>query len=252
MFKKILPPLLSLLLLLALTEIAARLQWVNPSLIPAPSQCWSGFVNSRGELLAAFFESFKNILLGWGLSLVIGTLIAFLFSLFQFLKNAILPFAIFFQTVPIIAIAPLLVIYFGFGAPTVIVSSCIVAIFPVIASTLIGLESIPAPQVELFQFYHASRWKTLLKLKIPAAYIAMYNGFKISAGLAVIGAVAGEFVSGGGLGAMIDAARTQQRIDLVFVCLLLLSLIGLMLIGFIRAAHGILNRFRPVGLSLKD
>ncbi|HRO66858.1 MAG TPA: ABC transporter permease subunit, partial [Pseudobdellovibrionaceae bacterium] len=107
-------------------------------------------------------------------------------------------------------------------------------------------------EVELFRLYRAGPLDVFLKLRLPRAYPSFYAGLKVSAGLAVIGTVTGEFVAGGGLGALIDSARTQQRIDLVFGALILLSLIGLFLIGFLRALNGLINMKRPYGLLLKD
>lgn len=249
---RIYPPLLSFLGAGLLWEFLARRGLLDPALFPPPSRMAAAFFENPRLFLQAGQESLRNILIGWSLSLLGGLAVALLLSLSKFLRRAVLPFAIFFQTVPIIAVAPLLVIYCGFGAPTVIVSSCVVAIFPVIASTLIGLESPSRENRELFALYRAGRLQTLFKLKLPAAYAYIYAGLKVSAGLAVIGAVAGEFVAGGGLGALIDSARTQQRIDLVFVAILALSAIGLLLIGFLRLLNFILNLRRPYGLNLKD
>jgi NitT/TauT family transport system permease protein len=108
-----------------------------------------------------------------------------------------------------------------------------------------GLESVQPAQLDLFKIYHANAWQILWKLKLPAAYSYIYSGLKISAGLSIIGAIAGEFVAGGGLGAMIDAARTQQRVDIVFGALILLSLMGLLMIGALTLIHRLLLKYRP-------
>lgn len=202
--------------------------------------------------MKAFWQTSWCVTVGLLCSVFLGVFIAIICSLFVHLRRAILPFAIFFQTVPIIAIAPLLVIYFGFGQPTVIASSLIVAIFPVIANTLIGLENISQSKLDLFRIYQANRWQVLWKLRWPSAYPSLYTGIKVACGLAVIGAIAGEFVAGGGLGAMIDSARTQQRIDIVFVCLFLLSGLGLLLVGLLQILNYFMKKFFHYGLSLKD
>ena len=131
-------------------------------------------------------------------------------------------------------------------------ASCVVAIFPVLANSLLGLESVDPGYLELLRVYRASPWQTLWKVRLPAAYPSIYAGLKVAAGLSVIGCVAGEFVAGGGLGAIIDSARTQQRIDMVFAALLLLSALGLSLSAGIRLFNRLLNRYRPYGLHLKD
>ncbi|WP_374073223.1 ABC transporter permease [Bdellovibrio bacteriovorus] len=246
------PALVSFLILTLLLEFTVRQGLISDTLFPAPSTVIKTLQELQEDFLTAFQETLINVLAGLVISIVIGSLTAFLFSLSDLLKRAILPFAIFFQTVPIIAIAPLLVIYFGFGAPTVIASSFIVSVFPIIANTLMGLESASEAQKDLFRVYHAGRIQTLIKLKLPSAYSYIYSGLKISAGLSIIGAIAGEFVGGGGLGAMIDSARTQQRVDIVFGALLLLSAMGLLFMGILTAAHKLILWRRPFASSSQE
>ncbi|MGE5085722.1 MAG: ABC transporter permease [Bacillota bacterium] len=218
---------------------------IHESLVPAPKTVVKTLLDLRVDYVTAFLETFRNTFYGLCASILVGGLIAVLFSLSSLLKRAILPFAVFFQTVPIIAVAPLLVIYFGFGAPTVVASSFIVSIFPIIANTLLGLESASPAQKDLFRVYQASPLRTLWKLKIPSAYPYIYSGLKIAAGLSIIGSIAGEFVAGGGLGAMIDSARTQQRVDIVFGALILLSMMGLIFMTVLHLIHRFINLKRP-------
>lgn len=243
--KRFWPAFLTFIILTAALEVFVRQGWLAESLFPAPSTVIKTLSELREDFSVAFKETLINVLGGLGISILVGSLLAFLFSLSDLLKRAILPFAVFFQTVPIIAIAPLLVIYFGFGAPTVIASSFIVSIFPIIANTLMGLESVSDPQKDLFRIYHATPLQVLLKLKLPNAYPYIYSGLKISAGLSIIGAIAGEFVGGGGLGALIDSARTQQRVDIVFGALLLLSLMGLLFISVLALLNKLIIARRP-------
>jgi NitT/TauT family transport system permease protein len=106
--------------------------------------------------------------------------------------------------------------------------------------------------LELMQVYGATSTQVLWQIRLPAAYPSLYAGLKVAVGLSVIGSVAGEFVAGGGLGSIIDAARTQQRLDLVYAALLLLSVLGLILIAGLQLANRALNAWRPYGLHLKD
>lgn len=250
--KKTLPPLISLCVFLVSLELLSSGKVVSPQLLPPPSLLYETFISLFQDFKQAFVQTAGCVLMGLAGSSFLGVLIAILCSLSVSLRRAILPFAIFFQTVPIIAVAPLLVIYFGFGPPTVVASSLIVAIFPVIANTLIGLESISQGKLDLFRIYRAHRWQVLWKLRWPSAYPSIYTGIKVACGLAVIGAIAGEFVAGGGLGAMIDSARTQQRIDIVFVCLFLLSGLGLLLVGLLQLLNYLVKTFFHYGLTLKD
>jgi NitT/TauT family transport system permease protein len=150
------------------------------------------------------------------------------------IQRAFYPYAVFFQTVPIIAIAPLLVIWFGYGMKTVIAAAFIVSIFPVIANTLTGLLSTDPALRDLFRLYGASPGVTLVKLRFPAALPQILTGLRVASGLAVIGAIVGEFIGGAGLGSVVDVARTQQRVDKVFAAVLLASVLGLALFGLIN------------------
>jgi NitT/TauT family transport system permease protein len=240
-----LPALIFFILLVVVLELCVRTGLIEGSLIPAPSTVLQTFLEMKADFTDAFRSTFTNVLLGWLLSAFLGMTLAFLFSLSSLIKRAVLPFAVFFQTVPIIAIAPLLVIYFGFGSSTVIAASFIVSLFPVIASTLIGLESPNPGQIDLFRIYHAGPLQVLLKLRLPSAYTYVYSGLKISPGLSIVGVIAGEFVAGGGLGALIDAARTQQRVDIVFAAITLLSLMGWILLTALKLIHVAIISNRP-------
>lgn len=250
--KKHLPPLVALILLLCLLEILVGLGFVSAAVLPPPREVLTTLWREQVALTAATGESFLAAFLGFLLSGLVGFFLALSFSWQSWLRRAVLPFAVFFQTVPIIAIAPLLVIYFGFGFGTVLASSFLVSLFPVLAATLLGLQATDPGELELFRSLGATPLQTLLKLRLPRAVTSLYGGLKVSAGLAVIGTVAGEFVAGGGLGAVIDAARTQQRLDLVFAALVLLSVMGLLLIGVLQLLHSALNRHRPYSAHLKE
>jgi NitT/TauT family transport system permease protein len=236
----------------ALWQMASSQGLISASLFPPPSAVFMAFAESKSEFFIAIGESARAIAIGFFLSAVFGLLFSVVLTLFHPLKQAILPFAVFFQTVPIIAVAPLLVIYFGFGFSTVVACTMIVSLFPIIANSVMAFSATPANELELFRLYRASRWKTFYHLRLPAAYLGIYTGLQISAGLAVIGAVAGEFVAGGGLGSMIDSARTQQRTDIVFAALICLSGLGILFITSLRLVHYWIQSYRPLGLDLKE
>jgi NitT/TauT family transport system permease protein len=200
--------------------------------------------DSRVELFRALFSTSAGSLAGFAMSAVTGIAIAVLLSSNRSVQRAFYPYAIFFQTVPLIAVAPLLVIWFGFGIQTVIASAFVASVFPVIANTLSGILSTDPPLRDLFRLYGASPLVTLFKLRLPAALPQIFTGLRVSAGLAVIGAIVGEFIAGGGLGSVVDIARTQQRIDKVFAAVLLASLLGLGLFGLINLlSHLMLRRW---------
>jgi NitT/TauT family transport system permease protein len=247
-----LPFFLLLFALGLLWETLAAFNLIERNLFPPPHTVIGALAESSEEWREALLSTARNSVLGLSLSLLLGSVLALLLTLFPIFKRAFLPLAVFFQTVPIIAIAPLLVIYFGFGDPTVVASSCIVSIFPVLASFLIGLENIEREKFELFQLYGATRLQTLFKLQLPGAFVALYAGLKVAVGLSIIGTIAGEFVAGGGLGSLIDASRTQQRVDRVFAALLLLSLLGMIGLLSLRLIFKAIHRIRPYGAHSQE
>jgi len=221
------------------------LEIVPSYLIASPEQVLKTYSELTNDYVTASSSTLKSALIGFLLSSLLGFLCALILASSQFLKRAFLPFAIFFQTVPIIAIAPLLVIWFGFGEPTVRVSAFIVSFFPVLANSILGLNSVDPGLIELFRAYGASRKKMLWSLQIPSSLSSIFAGLQVSAGLAVIGAIVGEFIAGGGLGGMIDSARTQQRVDIVLGAILLSSLMGILFVSFVRVGFQFLLKWRP-------
>ena len=239
------PAWIFLALLLSVWEWVVAKQWVASYLLPSPTQIFHTTVELWPEIQAATLSTAHSIAWGLGLSIVSGVALALLFFAIPLARRAILPFCIFFQTVPIISIAPLLVIWFGFGQPTVQASAFIVSLFPILANTLTGLQETDPHLKELFRLYRPSPWQLIFKLQIPSAIPYILTGIKISAGLAVIGAIVGEFIAGGGLGSLIDAARTQQRVDLVFSGVVMSSVLALLLVFIIEVVSRVLLRGRP-------
>ncbi len=226
-------PLLPILIVGVFLEVAVQSGLVPGYLVPATSEIFRSLWNDRVELFGGFASTVVGATCGLALSFVLGLVLALGLTLSSWVRRAFLPYAVFFQTVPIIALAPVLVIWFGFGRPTVVASAFIVSVFPMIANSIAGLQSADPRLVDFFRLSQASRWQVLWKLRFPTALPAIFTGLKTAAGLAVIGAVVGEFVAGGGLGEVVDAARTQQRLDKVFAAVLLSSFLGLALVALI-------------------
>jgi len=237
-----LPPLIPLIVVTASVELIVRQGWVPSYLLPAPSAVLAAMFQSRAELAQALLKTSAGALAGFLLSAVGGISIAVALSSSRSVQRALYPYAVFFQTVPIIAIAPLLVIWFGYGMKTVIASAFVVSIFPVIANTLTGILSTDPALRDLFRLYGASGRVTLFKLRFPAALPQILTGLRVASGLAVIGAIVGEFIGGEGLGSVVDVARTQQRVDKVFAAVLLASVLGLALFGLINAVSAVTLR----------
>ena len=165
----------------------------------------------------------------------------------RWVQQAFYPYAVFFQTVPIIAIAPMLVYWFGFGLKSVAVSAFIASVFPVIANTLAGLLSTDPALEDLFTLYGAGSIARLWKLRLPSALPSILTGLRIAAGLAVIGTVVGEFLVGvlgsrEGLGVKVVSGIKYGKIDKVFAAVLLASLLGLALFAAVNLASAVMLR----------
>lgn len=246
-----LPPLVALALVVTLWEALARATGVPLYLLPPPSAIAQAAASSLGGLVLAASVTARAALYGFLLSAVVGTLAAIVLSASRVLERALYPYTVFLQTVPIVAIAPLLVLWCGPGIRAVTISAFIVSVFPVIANALAGIRSVEPPLRDLFHLYRASRVATLVKLELPAALPSLVTGLRVAAGLAVIGAIVGEFVagfseSGAGLGILILSSYRQLRTDLLFAAVLFASMLGLLLFGAVNlAGYLLLRRWHP-------
>ena len=225
-----------------LAEFVVAVGWIPGYLVPRPSFVISVLFNDFAELWSAFRDTMLASFGGFVVSTVLGLGSALLIQRFPLVDRALYPYAVFFQTVPIIAIAPLLVIWIGFGLTTVIAASSIVCIFPIISNTLDGFRSVNRSLLDLFRLYSANERDILFRLRLPSAVPAIFSGLRVSAGLAVIGAIVGEFVVGGGIGGLVDVARTQQRVDKVFAAILMGAGLGLMLVKIVDLGRYIFAR----------
>ena len=169
------------------------------------------------------------------------------------LEQSLVPYAMFLQTVPVVAVAPLFVLWFGIGFGSVAASSFIVAVFPVINAAAAGLRAVEPDHRALFVLYKASRWQTFWRLEVPSAAPFLAAGLRSASGLAVIGAVVGEFVSGhaegnAGLGTIVLAANRQMQTSLMFAAVLCCSVTGLAMFGAVSlGARAYLGRWHASG-----
>src|SRR5262245_8789419 len=235
LMRNLLPPIVPLAVAMLAAELAVRQEWVPPFLVPAPTTVITTIVQDWAELWRATLNTANASLAGFAMSALIGSLIAIGLSSSAWVQRAFYPYAVFFQTVPIIAIAPLLVIWFGWDR-TVVASAFIVSLFPVLANTLTGLLSTDPALRDLFRLYGAKRVAMLWKLRLPFALPNVFTGLRIAAGLAVVGAIVGEFITGTGIGGSMMVSRQQSRIDKVFAGLLLASLLGIVLFTMINVS----------------
>ena len=238
-----LPPLLTIALALAAIEFVVARGWVQDFLLPPPSQVWHALVEPGTDLwlgapaadrLGGVASTARDAVIGFAIAVGLGTTLAIAMASNRWIKRSLYPYAAFFQTVPIVAIAPMLVVWLGFGSPTVRAAACLASIFPVIANTYAGLASTEPAMLDLFRLYGAGWFAATFRLRLPAAMPSVFTGLRVAAGLAVIGAIVGEFLGGGGLGAVIESAKPQLRNDKIFAAVVLASMLGLAMIGVVN------------------
>jgi len=211
-----------------------------PYLVPGPVDITRAFLSDAPRLLAAMGRTGLAAAAGFGLAALAGSALGSLLAASRFLQRGVYPLASLLQMVPLVALAPLLVIWFGYGGRATVASACIVALFPVLASTLDGLRSVDPGLKEMFALYRARRAARFWKLGLPSAAPSIFTGLRVAAGLSVIGAVVGEFVSGFGgehapLGIVILAALRESRTDLVFAAVGLSAVVGFLLFGVVSS-----------------
>lgn len=223
------PPLLVFVLVTVAAELVIARGWVPAFLVAPPTAVFRSLYHDWSVLSHAAGRTALFAAEGLVRSAVIGIVVAMVLSSHPLLRRAFYPYAVFLQTVPIIAIAPLLTIWFGHGKPTVVASAFIASVFPVVAATLVGLSSTEPALRDMFRLYRAGPIATLFKLRLPSALPSIFTGLRVAAALSVIGAIVGEFVTNGGLGTLILVAKPQQRVDQIFAALILAAVIG---IGF--------------------
>ena len=251
-----LPPLMSFVLITGLIECSIILMDLPAYLAPRPSAVALALWIHAEELLKATRHTGIAAITGLGMSAILGALLAITLASHPLIRRAFYPYAVFFQTVPIIAIAPMLVIWFGYGQGAVVAASFIVSVSPIIANTLTGLLSTDPALLDLFRIAKASRLDTLFKLRIPGAIPHFLTGLRIASGLAVIGAIVGEFVAdsyedGGGIGTAVEIALKEQRTDLVFAAVLMSSLLGLLIFWLVSGLNQLSLKYWHLG-EFKD
>ena len=237
--RSIWPPAVVVLILLSLWHLAVVLFSIPEFLLPTPWSVLQKMYEQWPRLIAATGRTATATLVGFGLSAVIGIVSGSILSLVPLARRGVYPLTLLLQMVPLVAIAPMLVIWFGYGLPSVIAAACIVSVFPVIAGTLDGLQSVDAGLAEMFKIHGAGRIRTWWSLGLPWSLPSVFTGLRIAAGLAVIGAIVGEFVGAFGgdrapLGAIITSALKQNQTSTVFAAVALAAMLGFALFGFVN------------------
>ncbi|NDZ17318.1 ABC transporter ATP-binding protein [Variovorax sp. WS11] len=227
-------PLLVGLVLIALWQSLVTGLELPPYLVPSPLLMMKTLFTDWAALGASLWVTVKITVLAFGVATVAGVLISFLFVQSTRIETALFPYAVLLQVTPIVAVAPLIIIWVKDPMASMVICAALVALFPIISNTTLGLRSVEPDLQSYFKLNRATRLQTLLRLRIPSALPCFFGGLRISSGLALIGAVVAEFVAGtGGTGAglayQILQAGFQLNIPRMFAALLLISLTGVAL-----------------------
>jgi len=220
--------------MLAIWEWVVHKLAISPLLLPAPSLILSTLLENLASgyftphIAQTLVEVLLGLLLGGGIGLAIGIAM----GEYAFIRGLFMPYIIVSQAVPKLALAPLFILWLGFGMTPKVVIVALICFFPLLESTVTALQTVDHRQLELFRALRASRIQTLLRLKIPAGLPGILAGFRIATILAIVGAVVGEFIGGSkGLGVVIIASQSMMNTPLMFADLVLLTLLGLLLYG---------------------
>jgi NitT/TauT family transport system permease protein len=221
-------------MILILWEASCRFWRIPPYLFPTPSAIGVALVDHWWELMRGLWSTLQVTFKAFGFAILIGATLAFLFVQNRLIENSLFPFAVLLQVTPIVAIAPLIIILVKNTQTALVICATIIALFPIISNTTAGLHSVDPDLLDYFRMNKASRFKTLVRLRIPSALPFFLAGLRISSGLALIGSVVAEFIAGtGGRGAglayQILDAGFQLNIPLMFAALLLIAVTGIVL-----------------------
>jgi NitT/TauT family transport system permease protein len=227
-------PLLFLALLIGLWKLALAEEWVSTRVLPYPEDIVSSFVDLSLEgiwwddIAATLWESVAGFLLGSALGLAL----AIPSGLWKVMRRMLHPYAIGLQVTPRIAIAPLIIAWVGFGYSSKIWIAAIISFFPVYVNALTGMLTVDEEAREMFRSLGAGRWQTFIRLVTPSSMPVMFAGLKTAAGLSLVGAVVGEFISAQrGLGVLVQQFSYQLAVADAFAVIVMLMLLGLLLYG---------------------
>lgn len=207
--------------------------WYDPFILPSPFEVWKRFTEIAGEdgvLTGHILTTLLEAVGGFCLGALIALPVSYLLARHPLLEKLFTPYIVGLQAIPIVALAPLLVIWFGFGITSKLLVSALIAFFPVLTNGVVGLRETDPRLKELMAIMGANRRETFFKLEVPSALPVLFGGLKMGMTLSVIGAVVGEFSGAGrGLGYLINFARGTFDTPLIFVALMILAVLG---VGF--------------------
>ncbi|UZD67227.1 ABC transporter permease [Marinobacter sp. AN1] len=227
-------PLLVGVLVLLMWQLTVMAFEVPKYLVPSPVDIGQSLVSDFPSLFNALLMTLKVTFLAFAIAVIVGVAASLLFVQSKWIEISLFPYAVLMQVTPVVAIAPLIIIWVNDTTWALTICAVIVAIFPIISNTTLGLRSVDPNLLSMFRMYRSSRWQELVRLRIPSALPYFFGGLRISSGLALIGAVVAEFVAGtggaqAGLAYMILQSGYNLQIPRMFAALILITVTGILL-----------------------
>lgn len=230
-------PLAGLAIVIAVWWAATILLDIRPIVLPPPPDVWEALVTRTDVLLREGWVTLYQVLIGFAMTVVGGVVIGTIIANSQIVDRTVSPWLVALNAIPKVALAPLLVVWLGFGAEQRIAMVILMCFFPVVLATFTGLTSTPAELAELARSLDASRWQAFVKVRLPYALPHIFVGLKVAMPLAVVGSVIGEFRGQGGLGQLVVQAPATGNSALAFASVAVLSIMSIVLYYGIVAAE---------------
>ena len=233
------------ILILLLWEMLAK--QMSELVLPAPSVVVTTLLEglASGYYTPHILRTSLEIVIGLFLGSLLGILTGIWMGEVEFIRKLLFPYVIASQAVPKLALAPLFILWFGFGMTSKVVITALICFFPLMENTVTAIQYTDPTKIELFRVLGANRWQTLFKLKIPAGLPSIMAGFRVAVVLAVVGAVVGEFIGGSeGLGALIIASQGMMDTPLMFSVLILITILGTFLYQLVNFIERRLFQYR--------
>ncbi len=239
-FKKLFPSVLLIIILLFIWEIIVAVWKINPHILPAPSAVFSAFVDHFDILLPHIGQTILETLIGLLLAIILGVSLAVMISLSPLIRKALYPILVTSQTIPLIALAPLLLIWFGFTLLPKVIIVMLYCFFPITVALVDGMEKINPQAIHLLRSMGATKWQIIRLARFPGSLPSFFSGLRIAATYSVTGAIVGEYVGAyQGLGIYMQTAAHSYAIALVFAIIVITSVLSLLLFGLVSVLENI-------------
>lgn len=228
-------PMLVIAALLLLWEVLVQIFEIPLYVLPAPSDMIAAFVMEFPELMRHAGITFMEAAFGMLISILVGVIVGIMLDAMPLFKSCVYPILVVTQTIPTIVLAPIFIIYMGFGYAPKILTVVLMCFFPIVVSFSDGLGEIDPGYLNLVRTYGGSKWQLYRIVKIPSAVISLLSGLKVAATYSISGAVVGEWIaSQSGLGYYLIRAKNSYMLDRVFACVLVIILLSLLMNGFMK------------------